>query len=275
LLGFNSYRRSHFAPAFFLLPASKRKALQVLYEVCRQIDDAVDESNESPDAVLNAWDKFFRDHDAQVLGPFGLERLANEFLSVVTSFGLPWNVMADLIHKGVGVDLNKSRFQTPMDTESYCYGVAGTVGIACLPIFGVPVEEGRAYATRLGIAIQWVNLIRDVGEDAAMGRIYLPIEHLERFNYSESDLLSKKKLPAFDSLMRFEAEVARSHFKRAHELFPLKWEKELKPARVMGTIYAALLLKLERSRFPVFDRQIRLNMFEKAAATIKAVTRRN
>src|SRR6185503_15651496 len=97
--------------------------------------------------------------------------------------------------RGVAVDLSQNRFQTPLELEGYCYGVAGTVGLACLPIFGVPVEEGKNFALRLGIAIQWINTIRDVGVDAKMGRIYLPLDHLDQFGYTEADLFNAMESP--------------------------------------------------------------------------------
>jgi len=271
LFGFSAYRRSHFAPAFFFLKAKNRAALQILYEVCRIVDDVADKKNDNPKVELAAWALFFREHDPRALEPFGHQLLAREFRETADVFKIPWDMMTELVEKGVGVDLERNRYQTPMDTESYCYGVAGTVGVACLPIFGVPVEEGRAYAVRLGIAVQWVNLIRDVGVDAEMNRIYLPLDHLEKFQVSEEDIITRKKNSAFDNLMRFEAGVARSHFKRAVDVYPVRWDRELRPARIMGTIYMGLLLKIEKAQFPVFDKKVRLNLLEKVLATIKGM----
>lgn len=186
-------------------------------------------------------------------------------------YDIPIFSILDLIDKGVRVDLEKNRFQTPMDTESYCYGVAGTVGIACLPIFGVPWEQAKNFAVRLGIAIQWTNIVRDVGADAAMGRIYLPLDHLENFGCSENDVLSQKNTPEFERLMAYEGTVALSHYKRADELLPGEWNKQLLPARVMEKIYLKLLEKLSAQRYPVLTKRISLNIFEKARATLGAL----
>ncbi|OVE76471.1 hypothetical protein BVX98_06040, partial [bacterium F11] len=112
---------------------------------------------------------------------------------------------------------------------------------------------------------------RDVGVDAKLGRIYLPLDHLEQFGVSEMDLLGGKRTPSFLNLMQFEAKVARSHFKRAGELLPEKWKKALMPARIMGNIYMALLAKLEKNQFPVFEKKVTLGFFEKSWATFKEI----
>jgi 15-cis-phytoene synthase len=181
------------------------------------------------------------------------------------------NAMMDLIDKGVSQDLSVNRYQTAMDLETYCYGVAGTVGIACLPIFGVPVDQGRNFAIRLGIAVQWTNVIRDVGVDAKMGRIYLPLEQLERFGYTENELFESKNSPNFQALMAYEYDVAKSHYKRARDLFPAAWKSKLLPARIMGAIYERMLEKIKNRAYPVLQEKIRLNLFEKGLAVAKAI----
>jgi 15-cis-phytoene synthase len=267
-----SVRQSHFAPAFLFLPRARREALKILYQVCRALDDAVDIGHVDPRGYLQAWRESFSLMKADPLKIYGDENLSSEFLRIAKLYGIPMSVMTDLIDKGVVVDLLQTpRFETPMDVERYCYGVAGTVGVACLPIFGVDAEAGRAFAIRLGIAVQWINLVRDVGVDAAMGRIYLPLEHLELFGYTEQDLLNRKSSPEFLQLMSHEASVARSHYSRAMELMPASQKKALLPARIMGQIYFDLLRKCERRRFPVFQQKIRLNWVEKTIAAAKAV----
>lgn len=268
----NSHRQSHFAPAFFFLTSERRKALEILYEVCRVLDDAVDVGQASPQEYLNAWKKVFSEGKSELLIPFGHRELAEKFLEVAASYKIPMSVMLDLIEKGVEVDLTQNRFETPMDTERYCYGVAGTVGLACLPIFGVPLELHQHFAIRLGIAIQWINIIRDVGIDAKMGRIYLPLEHLQLFGYTEQDLFNERTSSNFLDLMAYEAKVARSHYRRAMDLFPNEWKKQLRPARIMGQIYFDLLSKCERSHFSVFNKKIRLHFFEKMMSVWRVIT---
>lgn len=264
------YLRSHFAPAFFFLADSRKKALQRLYAVCRVLDDAVDQPASDPVPFLAAWRQTIEESNPRPVESFGFGELAKEFLMDMKNFDIPSFAILDLIDKGVSIDLNTTRFETSMDTESYCYGVAGTVGVACLPIFGVPWQEAKDFAVRLGIAVQWVNLIRDVGTDAKMGRIYLPLDHLQKFECKEEDILAARGGENFLKLMDFEASLARSHYQRAMDLLPLEWKKNLLPARIMGKIYLKLLEKLAAHRYPVFEKRINLNAFEKIGATIAA-----
>lgn len=266
-----SHKSSHFAPAFLFLSGERRRALEILYAICRLLDDAVDAKIDNPGQFLDAWKAVFIDKNAEAVKIYNLEPIAKEFLAIAEKFELPLFAMVDLIEKGVQIDLERNRFQTVMDLEGYCYGVAGTVGLSCLPIFGVSYQNARDFAVRLGIAIQWVNVIRDVGVDIEMNRIYLPLDHLEQFGYTEADLKAKKKTDSFFELMAYETSVARSYFKRAQELMPSQHKESLLPARIMGQIYTRLLDKIERNKFDVFDKKIRLNIFEKGFATLKSI----
>ena len=263
----NGYRSSHFAPAFLFLAPARRRALSTVYAVFRLLDDAVDKSAADPRPLLAAWRSVFEGAETALLSPFGCRDLGDAFREAQRDFGIPSSCMLDFIEKGAAVDLAGGRFRTPLDTESYCYGVAGTVGIACLPIFGVPFEEAKDFAVRLGIAVQWVNIVRDVGSDARTGRIYLPLDHLELFGVTEQDLRGGAAGGGFHRLMAHEAGVARGHFRRAAELLPRKWERALLPARIMGGIYLKLLEKLEKQNYPVFTRRVGLNPLEKGLAT--------
>ena len=265
------HRQSHFSPAFFFLSRERREGLQTLYAVARLIDDAVDTGHVNPEIYLDAWRLVFKENNTSELAVFGHQGLAEEFLAMAGRFQLPLEVMSDLIDKGVSVDLQPTRFQTAMDLEGYCYGVAGTIGLACLSIFGVPVADGKNFAIRLGTAVQWTNTLRDVGVDAKMGRIYLPLDHLEQFGYTEKDLLDRKNGSNFKALFAYEWGVAKSHYKRAAELMPAQWKSELLPARIMWSIYERLLDKLKVKGFPVLDKKIRLNFIEKGLAVYTAV----
>lgn len=261
------YLNSHFAPAFYFLAPHRRKALKLLYAICRLLDDAVDKPQHQPEEILWAWRNVFEKFDATFVERYGQKELASDFLLVIKKFDIPIFSLLDLIEKGVAVDLYQSRFRTAMDLESYGYGVASTVGLACLPIFGVPWQEAKDFAIRLGITVQWINAIRDVGTDALMGRIYIPLDHMTRFGYTEMDLIKKNMNQSFYDLMNFESAIARSNYQRTLDLLPPRWEQELLPARIMGKIYMRLLAKIERCKFQVFDQKIRLNIGEKALAT--------
>lgn len=267
----HGFLKSNFAPAFFFLPAKRRRALQTIYAFFRLLDDAVDVAGHDPVPFLDAWRMVLRETRPDAVRAWGQEELATQLLDTVQRFQVPVFALLDFIDNGVAVDLHENRFETPMDTERYCYGVAGTVGIACLPIFGAPVAEAKDFAVRLGVAVQWVNTIRDVGIDARMNRIYLPQDHLVQFGCTEADILTGKETPEFKALIRHEATVAWSHYRRAEELLPEKWRKELRPARIMGGIYMDLLAKIERHDFPVFTKRVSLNIVEKAVSTYRAL----
>jgi phytoene synthase len=268
----HGFLKSHFAPAFFFLSPERRRALQTVYGFFRLLDDAVDAAGGAdPTPFLDAWRSALKTRTPDPVRPWGAEPLGRELLKTIETFQIPIEPLVDFIDNGVAVDLSQNRFETAMDTERYCYGVAGTVGIACLPIFGVPVAEARDFAVRLGVTVQWINTIRDVGIDARMNRIYLPQDHLDRFGCPPADLLAQKPSDAFLALMRHEAEVARGHFRRAAELSPERWRRELRPARIMGQIYLDLLEKIERAGFPVFTKRVSLNIVEKAASTWRAL----
>jgi phytoene synthase len=203
------------------------------------------------------------------LKPFGHEELAAEFFLVMKMYDIPKFSIIDLIDKGLSLDLTPPCFQTPLDLESYCYGVAGTVGIACLPIFGVPWAEAKNFAVRLGVGIQWINVVRDVGVDAKLGRVYLPLDHLEEFHCTAEEIINRRNSERLKALLSYEANVARTHYVRAMEMLPLQWRKELLPARMMGEIYLKLLTKIERKGFPIFEKKVTLNPLEKITSAIR------
>lgn len=267
----NTYRQSHFAPAFFFLSAERRHALKILYGVCRLLDDVVDCGDKNAPEILAAWKQALNDGKVDGLKQFGHDSLAEEFVLVSKIYDIPLFSIIDLIDKGLALDLSPTRFHTPMELESYCYGVAGTVGIACLPIFGVPWLEAKNFAVRLGVAIQWINIIRDVGVDAKLGRVYLPQDHLEQFNCTSEEILKERNSSRLQALLSFEAGVARSHYARAMELLPAPWRKELKPARIMGEIYLKLLHKIEKKGFPIFEKKVTLSPIEKLSVVVRAV----
>lgn len=266
-----AFLKSHFAPAFCFLPAERRRALQTIYAFFRVIDDAVDASPTGAPELVADWLAAIREKRPDAVERWGHAPFAAQLLGAMDRFGVPAFALEDFLSRGVTLDHEVNRFETAMDLEGYCYGVAGTVGLACLPVFGAPVDEGKDFAVRLGIAVQWVNIIRDVGADSRLGRIYLPMDHLEKFGCDPADILARRETPAFRELIRFEASIARAHFRRAMELMPRKWARELRPARVMGRIYADLLDKVERRDFPVFTKRVSLNIVDKMRSTWRAL----
>jgi len=169
---------TNFYYSFSLLPRPQREALHAVYAFCRYTDDIVDEE---PDpgrkAVrLRRW----RMELGRALGGTSVFPLLNQISAVARRFSIPVELFHDLI-RGMEMDLTRTRYQRFDDLHEYCYLVASTVGLMCRPIFGALNPSTRAYAVNLGIALQLTNILRDVKDDARRGRIYLPLEDLERF----------------------------------------------------------------------------------------------
>jgi phytoene synthase len=170
---------------------------------------------------------------------------------------------------GCASDARGVRFQTISELEAYCWKVACAVGLVSTRIFGCRDEACEIYAIHLGHALQLTNILRDVGEDARRGRIYLPMEDLSRFGVAEREILEHRPGAGFQRLMAFEAGRARTRFAAA--VAPTKDFEALRPARVMARVYRTLLDKLERRRFPVFGSRVSLGRLEKAMAAASAL----
>jgi phytoene synthase len=164
---------------------------------------------------------------------------------------------------GMQMDLDQARYSRFRDLEVYCDRVAGVVGTMAADIFGRKAESTRAYAQALGLAFQLTNIIRDVGEDARKGRIYLPIEDLERFGVPAADLLKGRTSPEFIELMRFQAERNRAQYARAYGLLADEDRRAQRPGLIMSSIYSTLLDEIEEDGFRVLTHRTSLTPIRK------------
>jgi phytoene synthase len=239
--------------SFSLLPRPQREALHTVYAFCRATDDLVDEERDvqTRTELLGRWRRAL----AAALQGRSTVPLLSELATTARSFNIPVDHFYDLI-RGVEMDLSKSRYETFEELYGYCYLVASTVGLMCRKIFGSKNEATRAYAVNLGIALQLTNILRDVKDDAARGRIYLPLEELRRFGVTEEDILTGRYTPEFVELMRFQVERARTYFRRAQDALGDDDKGFFFAARIMWSIYAHLLNRIERSGYNVFARRI-------------------
>lgn len=241
--------------SFAVLPKHKRDAISAVYAFCRYTDDIVDEGTDDRAKVLllRKWrmelGKALRGDSAYVL--------LNQLSTTARKFNIPVDHFYDLI-RGMEMDLGKTRYETFEELYEYCYLVASSVGLMCRQIFGFKNESTRDYAVHLGIALQLTNILRDVKDDAKRGRIYLPREDLQRFGYSEDDLLAGRYTPEFVNLMRFECERARSYFDAARNALKDEDKYYFFAARIMWSIYAHLLRRIERRQYDVFRHRIAL-----------------
>ena len=244
---------SNFYYAFIFLPKSKRQAIKTVYEFCRIVDDLVDESpgRRDPLAGLDMW----REEIEACYQGLPATPIGDRLTSAIEEFDLPKQSFLDLID-GMKMDLEWSSYQTFADLREYCYRVASAVGLICIEIFGYESLRTREYAVNLGLALQMTNILRDLKEDVRRGRIYIPIEDLERFGYSQDDLRQNVYNTPFIDLMKFEHSRARSYFLRAAGALPDEDRASLFAAEIMADIYHRLLDRIAAVKFDVFRNQI-------------------
>lgn len=242
---------SNFYYAFMLLPAERRRALYAVYAFCRFVDDiADDESVAEPAELLRRW----RDELERAYGGNPARAVSRALADASRRFNIPRRHFEEVI-AGVEMDLARKRYETFQELRLYCYRVASAVGLICIEIFGYTNPAACQYAERLGIAFQLTNIIRDVSEDAARGRIYLPLEDLARFGVTEADILGGTYNTNFVQLMEFEASRAREFYREAEQALPPEDRSTLLTAEAMRLIYGTLLARIERSQFRVLDRR--------------------
>jgi len=179
----------------------------------------------------------------------------------------------DEIIQGVEMDLVQSRYQTWEELRDYCYKVASVVGLICIEIFGYSDPAARDYAVDLGLAMQLTNILRDVKEDAERDRIYIPLDDMATFGYSEAELQRGLVNDSFKRLMAFEADRARGYFESGKRLIPLLSSESRACPSVLHGLYSAVLDRIESSGYRVFDGRIGLSTAEKLLITVRIWTR--
>ena len=251
---------SSFYYSFMFLPAERRQAITALYAFCREVDDVVDECHDLSLAQtkLEWWrQEVGRVYNGTPTHPVGLA-----LKDVIKGFRLPQEQLLEIID-GMAMDLSQTRYLDFKGLQLYCYRVASVVGLLAAEIFGYQDRQTLKYAHDLGLAFQLTNIIRDVGEDARRGRIYLPIEDLQRFEVPAKDLLEARYSDAFRELMAFQAERAEKFYDQAFAQLPAVDRKAQRPGLVMAAIYRTLLREIARDGFMVLDRRTSLTPLRK------------
>jgi phytoene synthase len=261
---------SSFYYSFLFLPPPRRRAITALYAFCREVDDVVDEIGDPDVARMKlAW---WRSEVQSAFDGTPQHPVAQALAGVVREFALPAEHFQAIID-GMAMDLEQSRYVDFDALELYCHRVAGVVGILSAEIFGRSERATSDYARDLGIAFQLTNIIRDVGEDAMRGRIYLPQDELAQAGVAPSQILKREGSPQFVSLMRRQVERARSWYQRAFAKLPAADRREQRPGLIMAAIYRTLLDEIERDGFRVLDRRIALTPLRKFAIAWKTAFR--
>lgn len=238
---------SSFSHAFTFLPRERREALHAVYAFCRLVDDAADDAA-SPGEATAALAGWRQELAAVYDSPTATSPLTQALQQAVTRFPIRRRDLEAVI-EGCEWDATRNRYATWSELRDYCYHVASAVGLACIEIFGYQSPRARDYAIELGLALQLTNILRDVDEDAARGRLYLPLEDLAAFGLDEAALLSGQRNERTDRLFRYEAQRARLLYLRARATIGEREKSQLIVAEIMGDIYYALLCALERRAF--------------------------
>ena len=235
---------SSFLSGFRFLSVEKRNAITVLYAFCRELDDVVDGCTDLNVAqiTLNWW----RSDLEKVFNNEMPEHPVHQALKDIrASFDLPKNEFEALID-GMQMDLEQARYGSFDELKLYCHRVAGVVGCLIARILGFSNPKTLEYADKMGLALQLTNIIRDVGEDARQGRIYLPIEEMQKFDVPANVIMQCKPTDNFAKLMQFQVNRARETYREAKLLLPAEDKKSQKVGLIMAAIYYALLNEIDR-----------------------------
>jgi 15-cis-phytoene synthase len=251
---------SSFYYSFLFLPPPRRRAITALYAFCREVDDVVDETTDP--AVARAKLAWWRLEIGAAFSGAPQHPVARALQPVVASFGLPEAHFQSVID-GMTMDLERNRYLGFADLEIYCHRVAGVVGLLSAEIFGYVNPATRRYARDLGIAFQLTNIIRDVGEDARRGRIYLPQDELDPHGVTAAAMLKREGGDAFRALMAEQVLRARAWYDRALAVLPPEDRHAQRPGLIMAAIYRALLDEIARDGYDVLDHRIKLTPLRK------------
>ena len=249
-------RDTSFSYSFLVLPDEQRRAIGIVWDFCRAVDDAVDEAADraKAEAEIANW----RAEVGRLFsGDAPVTPQAERLKPYVALFQLSRQPFDDLVD-GVEMDLRQSRYDTFEELVGYCRRVASAVGLICIEIFGCRDSRSRDYAFNLGLALQVTNIIRDVKVDLDHGRVYLPREDLARFGVTEAALAAGVVTDPIRQLLAHECQRARQFFAAAAQAMPHADAHKLVAAEIMGGIYFEILQRIERRRYDVFTEVIRV-----------------
>ncbi|MGJ7499007.1 presqualene diphosphate synthase HpnD [Variovorax sp. ZT5P49] len=251
---------SSFYYAFLFLPKPRRAAITAFYAFCREVDDVVDEvSDPGVAATKLAW---WRTEVAQSFAGTPRHPVMQALMPHTAAYGIEARQLHEVID-GCQMDLDQTRYLDFPGLARYCHLVAGVVGEVAARIFGQTDPKTTTYAHKLGLALQLTNILRDVGEDALRGRIYLPVNELQKFDVKAHEVLNRVHSDRFVTLMKFQAARAHVAYDEALALLPLADRRTQKPGLMMASIYRTLLREIERDNFQVLNQRVSLTPVRK------------
>jgi len=264
-------RKTSFYYSFLILPAEQRRAIVAVWDFCRAVDDAVDETPIEGNGLPSGREAvpFWRQELAACYGNTEPRTAqARALIPFVRALDLPRQAFEDVID-GVSMDLDHMRYQTFEDLFEYCRRVASAVGMICIRIFRCTNPGSEAYALNLGVALQLTNILRDIAGDYARGRVYLPLADLQAHGCSIDDLGRGTVTPAVRRLLAFECERARAFYQRAIDARPEEDRGRLVAAEIMRAVYFETLRRIERSGYDVFTTRTRVPRSRQAAIALR------
>ncbi|MGH8758430.1 MAG: presqualene diphosphate synthase HpnD [Burkholderiales bacterium] len=251
---------SSFYYSFLFLPPEKRRAITALYAYCREVDDVVDECSDADLARAKlAW---WRKEIAGTFAGTAQHPVSMALIPVVRRFDLTQTRFNEIID-GMEMDLQYNRYPDFATLQSYCYRVAGVVGLMAAQIFGYRDPATLRYAENLGTAFQLTNIIRDVGEDARRNRVYLPLDELARFGVAASEIVHLRETESFRRLIEFQIDRARDFYRRAFADLPRQDRKSQRPGLVMAAIYRTVLDEIHAGGCKVLKQRTSLTPLRK------------
>lgn len=251
---------SSFYYAFLFLPAPRRAAITAFYAFCREVDDVVDEMVDPGVAATKlAW---WRNEVQQSFKGQASHPVMKALAPHIAPYRIEARQLLSVID-GCQMDLEQTRYLDYPGLQRYCHLVAGVVGEVAAGIFGQTQPATTDYAHKLGQALQLTNILRDVGEDALRGRIYLPVNELQQFDVKAHEILKRTHSDRFVALMQFQAQRAHALYDEALALLPAADRRAQKPGLMMASIYRALLTEIERDNFQVLHQRISLTPLRK------------
>ncbi len=251
---------SSFYYSFLFLPPERRRAIMALYAFCREVDDVVDECHDLSIASTKlAW---WRQEVGRIASGQPQHPVGQALQAAGRQFNLPTEQLLEIID-GMEMDLQQSRYLDFKGLSLYCYRVASVVGLLAAEIFGQQDRRTQKYAHDLGMAFQLTNIIRDIGEDARRGRIYIPMDELKQFNVPAADILNGRYSDNFSALMRFQYDRAQQYYAQALAELPPVDRKNQRPGLIMAAIYRTLLDEIRDEHFQVLHQRIALTPVRK------------
>lgn len=258
---------SSFYYSFRFLSPERRRAITALYAFCREVDDVVDET---PDPTVAARQlDWWRSEVERIYTGTPEHPVGQALKGVVQEYRLPQELMQEVID-GMQMDLEQVRYADFKALQLYCYRVASVVGLLTVEIFGYTNRQTLKYAHDLGIAFQLTNIIRDVGEDARRGRIYLPAAELEQFGVPAKDILESRDSPNFQRLMAFQIERAQKYYDQALAQLPREDRKSQRAGLIMAEIYRATLHEVQADGCRMLTHRVSLTPIRKLWLAVKA-----